>query len=58
MEWLENAHMEHVVDARAILKSKTISDVANTYLHLVRPGVARAQLPAAARNKRLRRSME
>jgi hypothetical protein len=47
MEWLENAHMEHVVDARAILKSKTISDAANTFLHLVQPGVARAELAAA-----------
>ena len=51
MERLQNADMEHVVDARSLRQSKTISHIAHTFQHLVRTSIARAKLVPAPRNQ-------
>ena len=58
MEGLQNADMEHVVDARPLRQSKPIRHIAHTFQHLVRPGIARAKLAPAPRSQQLSRPME
>ena len=58
MERLEDAHMEHVMNARTLRESKAIGDVTHAFLHLVRPRVTGTQLVAVTRQQGLSWAME
>ena len=50
MEGLEDTDVEDVVDARALRKTKTIGDIADTFHHLKWPSVAQAELAGRSRH--------
>ena len=58
MERLEDAHMEHVVNARTLRELKAVGDITHAFLHLVRPRVMGTQLVAATRQQGLSWAME